>query len=49
MFCQVLPGFTRAHCYKTFFARNLQIYVKASVFCPWQTVSATSNKLSSSV
>ncbi len=31
---------TRAQCYKTFFVRNLQIYVISEGDCPWQAFPA---------
>jgi hypothetical protein len=40
---------TKAQCYRTFFVRNLQIFVISSSVCPWQAIQAKSNKHSSLV
>jgi hypothetical protein len=33
----------RAQCYKTFYGRNLRIFVISYSVCPWQTFPAQSN------
>ncbi len=40
---------TRGQCYKTFFVRNLQIFVLSLSVCTWQAFPADSNKHSSLV
>jgi hypothetical protein len=32
-----------AQCHKTFYARNFQLFVKNSCFCPWQAFTAYYN------
>jgi len=43
------PWFSWGQCYKTFYGRNLRIFVTSKSVCPWQAFSAYYNKQSSLV